>query len=118
MAALSLGILLASDPNPLPSKLLWIILAPLIFLALISLVPLLARPQKPSDPNSWKAGVFYANRNDPALFVPKRFGIGYTINFGNPWAWLVLGILVFVILAPFVFTALTLTTIRHALSSR
>jgi Family of unknown function (DUF5808) len=117
MAALSLAILQASGPNPLPSKLLWIILAPLIFIAVMSLIPLLARSQKPSDPNSWKAGIFYVNRNDPALFVPKRIGIGYTINFGNPWAWFVLGILVFVILAPFVFTALTLTMIRHTLSS-
>lgn len=39
----------------------------------------------------WKLGVFYVNRNDPALFVEKRFGIGWTVNLANPRAWLVLG---------------------------
>lgn len=31
-------------------------------------------------------GAFYINRDDPSIFVEKRFGIGYTINFGNPKA--------------------------------
>ena len=31
-------------------------------------------------------GVFYVNRDDPSFFVEKRFGLGYTINFGNPLA--------------------------------
>lgn len=35
----------------------------------------------------WKAGMFYVNRDDPALMVEKRFGIGYTLNFGRPAAW-------------------------------
>lgn len=26
----------------------------------------------------------YNNPNDPSLMVNKRFGIGWTINFGNP----------------------------------
>jgi uncharacterized membrane protein len=24
---------------------------------------------------------------DPSIFVEKRMGIGWTLNFGNPWAW-------------------------------
>jgi uncharacterized membrane protein len=36
----------------------------------------------------WKGGLFYVNRDDPALLVEKRFGIGYTFNFGNPRSWL------------------------------
>jgi uncharacterized membrane protein len=32
-------------------------------------------------------GVYYANREDRRLFVPKRYGLGYTINFSHPWAW-------------------------------
>jgi uncharacterized membrane protein len=35
----------------------------------------------------WKWGMIYVNRDDPALFVEKRFGIGYTINFARPAAW-------------------------------
>jgi len=38
----------------------------------------------------WKAGMFYYNPNDPAIFVAKRVGIGYTINLGNKISWLVI----------------------------
>ena len=31
--------------------------------------------------------MFYADRDDSALFVPKRFGIGWTINLGHPAGW-------------------------------
>jgi uncharacterized membrane protein len=34
--------------------------------------------------------MFYVNRDDPALLVEKRFGIGYTLNFGHPGSWLLL----------------------------
>jgi len=40
----------------------------------------------------WKLGVFYANRDDSALFVPKRFGIGYTLNFGHVAAWVIMAL--------------------------
>ena len=43
----------------------------------------------------WKWGMFYINPRDPALFVEKRFGIGYTINLGNRWSW-ILGIFLLV----------------------
>jgi uncharacterized membrane protein len=38
----------------------------------------------------WKAGLFYVNPDDPALFIEKRFGIGYTINFGRAASWLII----------------------------
>jgi len=47
----------------------------------------------------WIAGIFYVNRNDPAIIVEKRFGIGYTLNFGQPVSWIVIGLLVLVPLA-------------------
>lgn len=40
----------------------------------------------------WKLGVFYANPDDEALFVPKRFGIGYTLNFSHAAAWILMGL--------------------------
>jgi uncharacterized membrane protein len=49
----------------------------------------------------WKLGLFYINRNDPALFVEKRFGIGFTLNFGHPGAWVFLAVLVAVTVAIF-----------------
>ncbi|HHQ47484.1 MAG TPA: DUF1648 domain-containing protein [Acidobacteria bacterium] len=42
----------------------------------------------------WKLGLLYVNPDDPAIFVEKRFGIGYTVNFGNRWAWLILAAIV------------------------
>lgn len=36
---------------------------------------------------NWKWGLFYCNRNDPALFVQSRFGVGYTLNYGRATAW-------------------------------
>jgi uncharacterized membrane protein len=39
--------------------------------------------------SSWIFGRLYCNRADPALFVERRMGLGYTLNLGNPWSWLV-----------------------------
>jgi uncharacterized membrane protein len=36
------------------------------------------------DDRYWSAGLLYNNPDDPAVFVPKRFGLGWTVNFGHP----------------------------------
>ncbi len=38
----------------------------------------------------WKWGLFYVNPADPSILIEKRFGIGYTVNLGNRWTWIVL----------------------------
>ena len=38
------------------------------------------------DDRYWYGGFFYSNPDDPAMFVPRRFGIGWTLNFGHPRA--------------------------------
>jgi uncharacterized membrane protein len=38
------------------------------------------------DDQFWKFGMIYYNKNDPSIFVEKRFGVGFTINFANPIA--------------------------------
>jgi uncharacterized membrane protein len=43
-----------------------------------------------NDDVLWKGGIFYFNRSDHSFLVAKRFGIGWTINFGNPVTWAVL----------------------------
>lgn len=43
-------------------------------------------PASRDDNRYWYAGSFYNNSDDPALFVPKRFGFGWTLNFGHPQA--------------------------------
>jgi uncharacterized membrane protein len=49
----------------------------------------------------WIGGLLYFNRTDPALFVEKRMGIGWTVNFGNPWSWVsVIAVAVIVVVAP------------------
>ena len=40
----------------------------------------------------WTGGGIYYNPSDPAIFVQKRIGVGYTINFGNHRSWLYLGL--------------------------
>jgi uncharacterized membrane protein len=63
-------------------------------------------PRNPMDPTPnecWKGGIFYYNPNDEALFVEKRVGLGYTLNFANRRAWaLLLGLALVVASAPFV----------------
>jgi hypothetical protein len=43
---------------------------------------------------NWIGGLIYRNPNDPALLVPRRFGPGFTLNFGNWMAWVVTAALV------------------------
>ena len=56
------------------------------------------------DDRYWKLGGFYVNSNDPAIFVERRVGLGWTINFGNPRGLLVM---LFILALPFAFTAFT-----------
>jgi uncharacterized membrane protein len=50
-------------------------------------------PVGDTTPDScWIFGRLYVNRADPTLFVEKRTGLGYTLNLGNPWAWLVMAV--------------------------
>jgi uncharacterized membrane protein len=42
------------------------------------------------DDRFWKAGLLYVNRDDPAIVVGSRFGAGWTLNFGNPVARLII----------------------------
>jgi uncharacterized membrane protein len=41
----------------------------------------------------WKWGLIYFNPDDSAIFVEKRFGVGYTINMGNVWGWVVMALM-------------------------
>ncbi len=39
------------------------------------------------DDERWRLGLFYVNREDPSVVVPRRFGIGWAMNWGNPKSW-------------------------------
>jgi uncharacterized membrane protein len=45
----------------------------------------------PTD--GWIAGAIYYNRNDPAVWVEKRVGIGWTLNMARPVSWVFLALI-------------------------
>jgi uncharacterized membrane protein len=87
-----------------PSALVWMI--PLVLV--LSILPFtwqLVRVVRERDSGSdgtpdacWKFGLLYYNPKDSALMVEKRFGIGYTVNFGNRALWWIVGIAALAIL--------------------
>ncbi|OFW11222.1 MAG: hypothetical protein A3H96_25610 [Acidobacteria bacterium RIFCSPLOWO2_02_FULL_67_36] len=87
-----------------PPGLVWMI--PLVLV--VSILPFtwqLVRVVRERDSGSdgtpdacWKLGLIYYNPEDSALMVEKRFGIGYTVNFGNRTLWWIVGVAALVIL--------------------
>jgi uncharacterized membrane protein len=84
--------------NPVINAPIWIfIAAPLVFLVPIVLVMVRSvsepteRAAEPTPNECWRGGLIYYNPNDAALMVEKRTGLGYTVNFGNGWSWVLLG---------------------------
>jgi len=41
-------------------------------------------PVARDDDRYWYGGFFYFNPDDPDVIVPKRFGLGFTVNIGHP----------------------------------
>ena len=56
----------------------------------------LVRDEQPTpalaDAAMWRFSNLYVNAADPALFVPTRRGVGWTLNFGRPMAILLLAV--------------------------
>ena len=77
------------------SPLCFVVAAPVFVIAL--LVYSYKRATDPTIPaeatpdECWSLGSFYYNPRDPALFVQKRIGFGYTFNFGHRISWVILG---------------------------
>jgi uncharacterized membrane protein len=91
-----------SLPAALPPGMMWVFGSVIVLiLALTWLVAISRGDDHPTPDECWKAGIFYSNPDDPALFVRKRSGIGYTLNFGNSWAWPVLALILLLSAAPF-----------------
>jgi uncharacterized membrane protein len=44
--------------------------------------------------NHWRLVIFYFNRQDRRLLVPKRHGLGWTLNFAHAGAWVIIGALI------------------------
>jgi len=81
--------------RPLPWVMGLALLAPLALLTMVIWIVVRASHLDLDDPDptpddGWVAGLIYFNRSDPALFVAKRAGIGYTLNFAHRGSWLLL----------------------------
>ncbi len=84
---------------------------PIILVVVAALIPILVimagkmshlgEPLDPTPQECWKGGVIYYNPSDPVLFVEKRGGLGYTLNFANRWAWILLAGLALVVATGF-----------------
>jgi len=44
-----------------------------------------------ADNSHWLMGMFYYNADDPSMMIEKRFGFGYSFNYGNRKAQLLVG---------------------------
>ncbi|MEO8794656.1 MAG: DUF5808 domain-containing protein [Daejeonella sp.] len=59
-----------------------------------------------NSPQNWKFGVFYFNKNDDRIIVPKRYAeLGWTLNFAHKAA-------VWGLIAIFIIIALSLILIK------
>lgn len=121
MAAL-IGALMAVNPflSSSENRLLGPLFIAVVIIALILFVVVLVRyfragPEESgaaaggdgTPDGAWKAGMFYCSWEDPALWVPARFGLGYTLNFGNRWAWPI--VFAMCLFAALVFTVIILS---------
>ena len=77
---------------PLVSFPPWLIVAslpPFIVGLIVFIVRKNAEPkpegQADTPDECWRLGDIYINPADPAIFVEKRDGVGFTFNLGNPW---------------------------------
>jgi uncharacterized membrane protein len=46
------------------------------------------------DDEHWKLGILYFDPDDASVFLPERFGVGWTVNYARPQAWLMIAGLV------------------------
>jgi len=54
-----------------------------------------------ADQTNWKWGVFYFNKKDPRIWLPKKNPwFGWTVNFSHPGAWLWILVLLALALLP------------------
>jgi uncharacterized membrane protein len=56
-----------------------------------------AAPYDGTPDAMWRGGLIYYNPGDAAVIVPKRYGLGWTLNFARPVAWAYIGGMVVVL---------------------
>ena len=96
-----------------PVFIVWLVIGVGLLLAVLSYFLPQRRGERSTPDRCWKAGIFYVNRDDPSLFVEKRFGVGYTLNFGNRWSWAVLAMIMILVLAPILLAVLAVLRVAR-----
>jgi uncharacterized membrane protein len=81
------------------------LLSALIAMALVTAGPEMAvgPVMSPEDRKDWKAWLFYYNPANPRVWVPKRYGLGWTLNFARPISYL---FLILIIAVPVIIIAI------------
>lgn len=108
ISGLTAGLILASSLGAISMVYAAVItmVGTLVFVALVTIISLVmgqsgarlfpdttATGMSRDDDEHWLLGTIYCNRDDPSIFVPKRFGIGWTSNIARWETWaLVAGI--------------------------
>lgn len=54
----------------------------------------------------WKWGIIYFNPGDPSIWIEKRIGIGWTLNFAHKESLVIIGMILAIPVAFLVFTIL------------
>jgi uncharacterized membrane protein len=104
-------VLMIANFTAMPAFLMNLLLALLLILvaALFFIYFRFVRRKKPKgriidDDTRWIFGMLYYNPSDPAVFVEKRMGIGYTLNFARPMSWVFfLGVIALILCSIFLF---------------
>ena len=102
ISGLTAGLILASSLGAISVVYAAVItmVGTLVFVALVTIISLVmgqsgarlfpdttATGMSRDDDEHWLLGTIYCNRNDPSIFVPKRFGIGWTSNIARWETW-------------------------------
>ncbi len=102
ISGLTAGLILASSLGAISMVYAAVItmVGTLVFVALVTIISLVmgqsgarlfpdttATGMSRDDDEHWLLGTIYCNRNDPSIFVPKRFGIGWTSNIARWETW-------------------------------
>lgn len=108
----SLVLLLPVLPQAMQSNLLLGVLAAPLLAVAVALLPLMKLSEEPTAETDqtpdecWKLGIVYYNPADSAVVVPKRDGVGYSMNFARRETWAYLCVALLLVLGPLVFLKL------------
>lgn len=94
ISLISIAQYLSDDAVP-PPWAFWALLAGIIISTIwVVVASVRAERESSDDREGWKlGGLVYANPDDPEVFVPKRTGVGTTVNFGRPMGWVVMALI-------------------------